>query len=68
MLNQEEGHQVGHGHVGGQATHLSLVSQDVAEVRRKKDQLLAKMREIDDQNHVSEPAPLGRLLFVLPFY
>lgn len=63
VLNQEEEEQIRHGHVQEQATNRNqeaLVSQDVAEVRRKKDQLLAKMREIDDQNHDSQQAPLGR--------
>lgn len=70
VLNQEEEGQIRHGHVQEQATYWNqeaLVSQDVAEVRRKKDQLLAKMREIDDQNHVSRQALLGRYSpFCLP--
>lgn len=67
VLNQEEEDQTRHGQGQGQnqvqATYRNqeaLLSQDVAEVRRKKDQLLAKMREIDDQNHVSRQAPRGR--------
>lgn len=63
MLDQEEEDQIRHGRVQEQASHRNqeaLVSQHVAEVRRKKDQLLAKMREIDDQNHISQQAPLGR--------
>lgn len=70
MLAQEEEDQIRHGRVQEQASHRNqeaLVSQHVAEVRRKKDQLLAKMREIDDQNHVSQQALLGRYsLLCLP--
>lgn len=59
----EEEDQIRHGHVQEQATNRNqeaLLRQDVAEVRRKKDQLLAKMREIDDRNHVGLQGLLGR--------
>lgn len=64
VLNQEEEEQIRHGHVQEQASNRNQeasVSQDVAELRRKKDQLLAKMREIDYHNHVrQQDGPLGR--------
>lgn len=62
LLSQEEADQIRHGRVQEQATNWiqeALMSQNVAEVRRKKDQLLAKMREIDNQKHVSQQAALG---------
>lgn len=62
-LRQEEEDQIRHGRVQEQATNWiqeALISKNVAEVRCKKDQLLAKMREIDDQNHVTQKAMLGR--------
>ncbi|CAF91955.1 unnamed protein product [Tetraodon nigroviridis] len=53
-----------HSHAQQQATDRNQeasLSRDGAELRRKKDQLLAKMREIDDQNQVGRQA-----LLVLP--
>lgn len=62
LLSTEEADHIRHGRVQEQATNWiqeALMGQNVAEVRRKKDQLLAKMREIDDQHHVSRQAALG---------
>lgn len=62
LLSQDEEDRIRHGRVQEQATNWiqeDLVSQDGAEMRRKKDQLLAKMREIDNQNHVSQQDVLG---------
>lgn len=56
-LLSQEADQIRHGRVQEQAPNWiqeALMSQNVAEVRRKKDQVLARMREIDDQNHVSQ--------------
>ncbi|TNM95000.1 hypothetical protein fugu_017759 [Takifugu bimaculatus] len=61
LLSQEEADQIRHGRVQEQATNWiqeALMSQNVVEVRRKKDHLLAKMREIDDQIHVRQQAAL----------
>lgn len=60
---EEEEDQLRRSHAQQQATDRNQeasLSRDGAELRRKKDQLLAKMREIDDQNQVGQQAPLGR--------
>lgn len=62
LLSREEADQIRHGRLQEQATNWiqeALMSQNGTEVRRKKDQLLAKMREIDDQNHISQQAAFG---------
>lgn len=55
LLNQDEESSMKHGHVQEEIRKWNqdtLANHQVAEeARRKKDQLLAKMREIDRQNH-----------------
>lgn len=62
MLKQEEELQMRHSRVEELATNRfqeASASQDPARSRCRKDQLLAKMHEIDVENHSSQHPALG---------